>query len=91
VLFRSGIQTNKSSEGRGFDHFYVQSPCNPPYEDYTEIFYTIYKWNISSIQCPAYNISARTAQKTPFLCRCFQLLPYEHACLRSRYSVTDVV
>jgi hypothetical protein len=34
-----------------FDHFYVQSPCNPLIEDYTEIFYTIYKWNISSIQC----------------------------------------
>jgi hypothetical protein len=25
--------------------------------------------------CPAYNILARTAQKTPFLCCCFQLLP----------------
>jgi hypothetical protein len=42
---------NKCSEGLVFDHFYVQSPCKPPIEDYTEIFCTIYKWNIPSIQC----------------------------------------
>jgi hypothetical protein len=32
--------------------------------------------------CPACNISARTAHKTPFLCCCFQFLPYKHACLQ---------
>jgi hypothetical protein len=41
--------------------------------------------------CLAYNISAQTAQKMPFFCCCFQLLPCRHACLRSRYSVTAVV
>jgi hypothetical protein len=32
----------------------------------------------------AYNIGARTAQRTPFL-------PCKRACLRSRYSITAVV
>jgi hypothetical protein len=41
--------------------------------------------------CPAYNISAWTVQKTPFLCCCFKLLPVKCACLLSRYSVTAVV
>jgi hypothetical protein len=40
--------------------------------------------------CPTYNISARNAQKTPFLCFCLQL-SCKHACLRSRYSVTAVL
>jgi hypothetical protein len=39
----------------------VQSPCNPLIEDYTEI---------GALTCPAYNISAQTAQKAPFLCCC---------------------
>jgi hypothetical protein len=39
----------------------------------------------------AYNISARAAQKTRFLCCCFELLPCKHVCLRSRYSVTAAV
>jgi hypothetical protein len=47
--FEYGIYSNECSEGLGFDHFYVQYPCNFPIEDYTEIFCTIYKWNISSI------------------------------------------
>jgi hypothetical protein len=29
----------------------VWSPCNILIEDYTEIFYIIYKWNVPSIQC----------------------------------------
>jgi hypothetical protein len=41
--------------------------------------------------CPSYNILARTAQKTPFLCCCFQLLPCKHAHLWGRYFVTAVV
>jgi hypothetical protein len=48
-------------------------------------------WLTDLSNCLAYNISARTAQKTPFFCCCFQLLPCKHACLRSRYSVTAVV
>jgi hypothetical protein len=28
--------------------------------------------------CPAYNISAQTAQKTPVPCCCIQLLPWKH-------------
>jgi hypothetical protein len=39
------------SEGLGSDHFYMQSPCNPLVKDYTEVFYTIHKWNILSAQC----------------------------------------
>jgi hypothetical protein len=45
----------------------------------------------STLNCPAYNILTRTAQKTPFLCCCFQLLPCKYACLRSRYLVTAAV
>jgi hypothetical protein len=30
-------------------HFYVISPCNFLIEDYTEIFFTVYKCNVSSI------------------------------------------
>jgi hypothetical protein len=41
--------------------------------------------------CPAYNISARTAQKTVFLCCCIQLLSWKHACLWSCYLVMAVV
>jgi hypothetical protein len=29
-----------------FDHFNVQTPCNFLIGDYTEILYTIYKWNV---------------------------------------------
>jgi hypothetical protein len=39
----------------------------------------------------AYNISARIAKRAPFLGCCIQLLPWEHACLRSRYLVMAVV
>jgi hypothetical protein len=45
------IYSNKCSEDLGFDHFYVWSPCNFLIEDYIEIFYTIYKWNVPSIEC----------------------------------------
>jgi hypothetical protein len=38
--------------------------------------------------CPACNISPRTAQETSFIIVVVQLLQWEHACLRSRYSVT---
>jgi hypothetical protein len=43
--------SNKFSEDLGFDHFYVQSQCNFLLENYIEIFYTIYNWNVSSIKC----------------------------------------
>jgi hypothetical protein len=29
----------------------VQFPRNFPIEDYREIFYTIYRWNVLSLQC----------------------------------------
>jgi hypothetical protein len=38
-----------------------------------------------------YNISARTAQETPLLCCCIQLLPWKYACLQSRYLLMAVV
>jgi hypothetical protein len=44
------MDSNKYSEGLGFNHFYVQSPCNPLIEDYTEIFYMIDEWDIPPIQ-----------------------------------------
>jgi hypothetical protein len=47
--------------------------------------------SLTPLHCPVYNISARTAQKTPFLCCCIQLLPWKHACLLSRYLVIAVV
>jgi hypothetical protein len=40
--------------------------------------------------CPAYKISARIAQETPFPHGWSQFLPKKHVCLRSRYSVTAV-
>jgi hypothetical protein len=33
----------------GFDHFCVQSPCNFLIGDYTELFYSIYKWDVLPI------------------------------------------
>jgi hypothetical protein len=37
-------------EGLGFNHSYVQFPCNPRIEDYTDIFYVVDKGDIPSIQ-----------------------------------------
>jgi hypothetical protein len=45
----------------------------------------------SLLSCPAYNISARTAQKTPFLCRSFRPLPINDRCLQSHYLATAVI
>jgi hypothetical protein len=39
----------------------------------------------------AYNIFARTARRTRFLCCCFQLLLCKHACVGNRYLVMAVV
>jgi hypothetical protein len=41
----------KCSEELGFNHYYVQSPCNPLIEHCTEIFYMIVKRDILPIQC----------------------------------------
>jgi hypothetical protein len=41
----------KCSEGLGFDCFNVYSPCNLSVKDCTEIFYTINKWDVPSVQC----------------------------------------
>jgi hypothetical protein len=60
----------------------VQIACAPP--SLSLLYFT-------ESNCPAYNISARTTQKTPSLCCCFQLMPWKHVRLRSRYSVRAVV
>jgi hypothetical protein len=44
------MDPNKCSDGLGFNHFYVYSPCDPLIEDYTEIFYMIDEGDIPSIQ-----------------------------------------
>jgi hypothetical protein len=41
--------------------------------------------------CPAYNISACIAQKIRYLTVVVLLLPWQHVCLRSRYSATALV
>jgi hypothetical protein len=51
ITFEKGSDYNKCCEGLVFNHFYVQSACNPLIEDYTEIFYMIVKGDIPSIQC----------------------------------------
>jgi hypothetical protein len=51
VLYGGGADSNKCSEGLCFDHFYVQSLCNPLNEDYSQIFYIIGKGVILSIHC----------------------------------------
>jgi hypothetical protein len=43
----------------------------------------------SCSSCPLYNISARTAQKTPLIV-VRQSIPWEQVCLRRRYSGTTV-
>jgi hypothetical protein len=40
-----------NSEGLGFNHFCVQSPCNPLIENYTQIFHMVDEGDILSIQC----------------------------------------
>jgi hypothetical protein len=42
---------------------FVQSPCNFLIEDYTEIFYTIYKLNVSSVQSKMEFRRSTTARK----------------------------
>jgi hypothetical protein len=51
LTLKRSEDSNKCSEGLGFDHFYVPTPCNPLIEDYTEIFYMIDEGDITSIQC----------------------------------------
>jgi hypothetical protein len=41
--------TFECSEVLGFNHFYMQSPCNPLIEDYTEIFYMTDEGDIPSM------------------------------------------
>jgi hypothetical protein len=51
VTFEWGVYSNKCSEGLGFDHFDELSPCSLLIEYYSQIFYTIYKCDVQSIQC----------------------------------------
>jgi hypothetical protein len=45
--------SSKCYESLGFSHFYLQSPCNPLIEDYTQIFHMLAKWDIP----PLYGLS----------------------------------
>jgi hypothetical protein len=45
-LFSREVDSDKYSEGLGFNHFYQKSPFNPLIEDYTQIFYMIDKGDI---------------------------------------------
>jgi hypothetical protein len=68
--FEKGIWSYNCSEVLGFDHFYVQSPCDSLMEDYTEIFYAIYKWNVPSFQCKLrlrWSMSERSRSPESFL------------------------
>jgi hypothetical protein len=49
LTFEHGVDSNKYSEGFGFNHLYAQSPCNPQ-EDYADIFYMTDEGDIPSIQ-----------------------------------------
>jgi hypothetical protein len=51
LTFEKRLDFNKCSEGLSFYYFCVQTPCNSPIEDYTEMFYAIYEWTVPSIQC----------------------------------------
>jgi hypothetical protein len=51
LTFKWGVGSNKCFEGLGFNHFYVQSSCNPLIQDNTEVFYMIDQADIPSIQC----------------------------------------
>jgi hypothetical protein len=54
----------------------VQSPCNSLIGDYTEIFYTVYKWNVLSIQCKRvlrWSTSAREVDPLSFILTYFNV------------------
>jgi hypothetical protein len=42
--------TKKCSEGLGFVHFCVKSPCNSFINDYTQAFYVIHEGDVPSVQ-----------------------------------------
>jgi hypothetical protein len=54
-------KTKKCSEGLGFNPFNVDSPCNPPIKDYTEVLYLTCKGGVPSIPC---NISLEWSTST---------------------------
>jgi hypothetical protein len=58
----------KCSEGLGFDHLYVESPCNFLIEDYTEIFNAIYKWDIFPMQCKTRHRQSTIVREVDPLC-----------------------
>ena len=41
LAFEYGIDSYKFSEGLGFDHFYMISPCNFALENYAEVLYFV--------------------------------------------------
>jgi hypothetical protein len=60
------------AQGLGCDFLDVWSPCHPSVEDDTEIFDTIYKWDVPSIQlkvAPRHSTSFREVYRLslPFI------------------------
>jgi hypothetical protein len=52
LSFEQGISFNKCSAGLGINRFYVLCPCDDfLIENCAEMFYTICKRNVPSIQC----------------------------------------
>jgi hypothetical protein len=51
TLLNREYNVKKCSEGLGLDHLNINSPCNPPVKDYTELIYLIYKLDVPSVQC----------------------------------------
>jgi hypothetical protein len=51
LTFEQGVDSNKCCEDLGFNHFCVQSPCNPLSEDYAKIFNMIDEGDIPSVEC----------------------------------------
>jgi hypothetical protein len=50
LTFEYRVCPDVRARGLGCDFLDVYSPCYPSVEDYTEIFDTIYKWYVPSIQ-----------------------------------------
>lgn len=70
LTFEQETDSNKCSQGLGFDHFYMQSPCNPLVEEKTEVFYMIHEVDVLSVQCemnPRWSKSMREVGSLSFI------------------------
>jgi hypothetical protein len=68
LTFELGLDSNTCSEGLGFNHFCLWSPCNPFIEDYTQVLYMNDKGDILSIQ---YKVSLRGPRLTCLVHVCY--------------------